>query len=61
MYLKLAVRNAKRSAKDYMLYLATMIVLSSLIMFSNFQTCRCGMPSYVVHAFRHKQFINLLK
>jgi hypothetical protein len=36
MYLKLAVRNAKRSAKDYMLYLATMIVLSSLIMFSNF-------------------------
>ena len=35
MYLKLAIRNAKRSAKDYILYLTTIFVMSILIMFSN--------------------------
>ncbi len=35
MYLKLAFRNAKRSAGDYLLYITTLVVLSALMMFSN--------------------------
>lgn len=35
MYLKLAVRNARRSVMDYLLYMVTMIVLLSIIYISN--------------------------
>ena len=35
MYLKLAVRNARRSVMDYLLYMVTMIVLLSIICISN--------------------------
>lgn len=35
MYLKLAIRNARRSVMDYLLYLVTMIVLLSIICISN--------------------------
>ena len=35
MYAKLVLRNAKRSAGDYLLYIVTLIVLSALMMFSN--------------------------
>ncbi len=35
MYAKLAFRNARRSVRDYALYLTTMMVLSVLITFSN--------------------------
>lgn len=35
MYLKLAVRNAKRSAIDYLLYIATMTILVSIMCVSN--------------------------
>lgn len=35
MYVKLALRNARRSAGDYLLYITTLIVLSALMMFSN--------------------------
>jgi len=42
MYLKLAVRNAKRSAKDYMLYFTTMFIMSMLIMFSNLLSVSVG-------------------
>ena len=36
MYLKLALRNAKRSMADYLLYIFLMVVLSSIIYSSNF-------------------------
>ena len=36
MYLKLALRNAKRSMADYLLYIFSMVVLSSIIYSSNF-------------------------
>ena len=35
MYLKLALRNAKRSAFDYMLYIATMTILTAIMCVSN--------------------------
>ena len=35
MYLKLALRNAKRSMLDYLLYLSSMVMLTSIIFFSN--------------------------
>lgn len=35
MYIKLILRNAARSLTDYLLYLTTLAVLSSLMMFSN--------------------------
>lgn len=35
MYAKLSLRNARRSAGDYLLYIVTLIVLSALMMFSN--------------------------
>ena len=35
MYLKLALRNAKRSMLDYVLYIVSMIMLTSVICFSN--------------------------
>lgn len=35
MYAKLSFRNAKRSVGDYLLYIITFIVLSTLMMFSN--------------------------
>jgi ABC-type antimicrobial peptide transport system permease subunit len=35
MYAKLSLRNARRSAGDYLLYIITLIVLSTLMMFSN--------------------------
>ena len=36
MYLKLAMRNARRSAMDYLLYITTMIILLSIIFVSNY-------------------------
>lgn len=36
MYLKLAIRNAKRSVIDYLLYIATTIILLSIIFVSNY-------------------------
>ncbi len=36
MYLKLALRNAKRSMADYLLYIFSMVVFSSIIYSSNF-------------------------
>ena len=35
MYLKLAIRNAKRSMLDYVLYIVSMILLTSVICLSN--------------------------
>lgn len=35
MYLKLAIRNAKRSIFDYLLYIFSMVVLVSVIYISN--------------------------
>ena len=35
MYLKLALRNAKRSMFDYLLYIVSMIMLTSVICFTN--------------------------
>lgn len=35
MYLKLAIRNAKRSMLDYLLYISSMVMLTSIISFSN--------------------------
>lgn len=35
MYLKLAIRNAKRSIRDYLLYITTMTILTAIIMVSN--------------------------
>lgn len=35
MYLKLAIRNAKSSMPDYLLYISSMVMLTSIIFFSN--------------------------
>ena len=35
MYLKLALRNAKRSMPDYFLYISSMVMLTSIIFLSN--------------------------
>lgn len=35
MYLKLALRNAKRSILDYLLYITSMVMLTSIIFLSN--------------------------
>ena len=35
MYLKLALRNTKRSMLDYLLYMASMVMLTSIIFLSN--------------------------
>lgn len=35
MYLKLALRNTKRSILDYLLYISSMVMLTSIIFFSN--------------------------
>jgi ABC-type antimicrobial peptide transport system permease subunit len=35
LYAKLALRNARRSARDYLLYMTTLVVLAALMMFSN--------------------------
>lgn len=42
MYAKLSLRNAKRSAGDYLLYIITLIVLSTLMMFSNLLAVASG-------------------
>ena len=36
MYLKLAIRNARSSMPDYLLYISSMVMLTSIIFFSNF-------------------------
>ena len=36
MYLKLALRNTKRSMLDYLLYMASMVMLTSIIFLSLF-------------------------
>ena len=35
MYLKLAIRNAKRSVMDYLLYITSMIILLTIMQISN--------------------------
>lgn len=42
MYIKLTLRNAKRSVGDYLLYIITLIVLSTLMMFSNLLAVASG-------------------
>ena len=36
MYLKLAMRNARRSVMDYLLYIAATVILLSIIFVSNY-------------------------